>query len=421
MTMKTNIAIMMSAILIASGGMAYEITRPHEQGSPAAQNTPSEDPANIEDLINASNQFAFEMYSNISNGGDNLFFSPYSIFTALGMVYEGARDGTADEIRSVFHFPSDDQTRLELFKALIGLLNGGGTGCNLSTANAMWMQEGFNILREYIDTLQTYYKAGAFNVDFERATETARVKINSWVENQTNGKIKDLFPPGSLTGYTRLVLTNAIYFKGDWLKEFNACLTKKMDFHPDPTTSVDVQMMLCKDDETKFNYTKTDGIQILEMPYSREKLSMLVLLPGAGEMESLESMLTSRKLSEWRGKLSQQSVTIYFPKFTLNTKYFLNGDLSKMGMPSAFLDETADFSGIDGKKDLCISNIIHQAFVSVDEKGTEAAAATGVSFEISAFQPSHPTFCADHPFIFIIQERETGNILFMGKLSDPTK
>jgi serpin B len=425
MLLKTKIAVLVAAAVLISGGMTYQLIRPSGvnvtapyDNSPA--DLPPANPTNIGELVNASNHFAMEMFSNLSNENDNLFFSPYSIFTALGMVYEGARNGTADEIRSVFHFPADNQTRLDLFKGLIEHLNGGGTGCNLSTANAMWVDKAFEVLKSYRDALQNYYKSEAATVDFVHALEESRLRINYWVENQTNGKIKDLFPKGSLDAGTCLVLTNAIYFKGDWQMQFNSSLTTKRDFHPDSSHTVQVPMMVRTDDESEFNYTETSGMQILEMSYSGEKMSMLVLLPKSASTSEIEKMLSPQKLSEWKSKLEKQRVDVYFPKFTLNTKYFLEENLSDMGMPSAFTS-AADFSGIDGLKDLLISHVIHQAYVSVDEKGTEAAAATGVSFEKGAIEPTHPTFNADHPFIFIIQEKETGNILFMGKLVDPTR
>ena len=425
MILNTKIAVLVAAAVLISGGTAYQLTRPSgvnvtapNDNSPA--DLPPANPTNIGELVNVSNLFAMDMFSNLSNENDNLFFSPYSIFTALGMVYEGARNGTADEIRSVFHFPSDNQTRLELFKGLIEHLNGGGTGCNLSTANAMWVDKAFEVLKSYKDALQDYYKSEAATVDFVHALEESRLRINYWVENQTNGKIKDLFPKGSLDAGTCLVLTNAIYFKGDWLKQFNSSLTTKLDFHPDSSRTVQVPMMVRNDDESEFNYTETSGMQILEMSYSGGKMSMLVLLPKSASTSEIEKALSPQKLQEWKSKLEKKRVDVYFPKFTLNTKYFIEENLSDMGMPSAFTS-AADFSGIDGFKDLLISHVIHQAYVSVDEKGTEAAAATGVSFEKGAIEPSHPTFDADHPFIFIIQEKETGNILFMGKLVDPTK
>ena len=432
MNWKTAILIIIAPCLLGVGGAIYYAgVLPHYETDTGSQhpvvpgdgtNTSVPSPTNLAELVNASNLFALEMYSNLTNANDNLFFSPYSIFTALGMTYEGARNKTADEIRSVFHFPADNQTRWSLFKALIEKLNAGKTGCNLSTANAMWVQQGFPLLQAYLDALQTYYKSGAFDVDFVHALEESRLRINYWVENQTNGKIKDLIPQGVLDGLTALVLTNAIYFKGDWLKQFNASLTEERDFHAASGATVKARMMARSDEESKFNYTSVDGIQVLEMPYSGEKLSMLVLLPKEGSMESLERTLTLKKLGEWRGKLEEQRVDIYFPKFELKTKYFLKENLSGMGMPSAF-SGASDLSGMAGRPgDLYIKEVIHQGFVSVDENGTEAAAATAVVVELRGpVEPAVPVFNADHPFMFLIQDRETGNILFMGKLADPAK
>ena len=454
--MQIKVAVILCASVILVSGVAYTVIQPparetgystpvvpqphptepsgsNTSGSPPATppvsnstdpvgpETNITDPTNLQDLVNASNLFALELYRELTNPDANLFFSPYSIFTALGMTYEGARNRTADEIRAVFHFPADNQTRWSLFKSLIEKLNANESGCNLSTANAMWIQQDFNILNGYVNTVRTYYKAEAVNVDYIKATEAARLRINGWVENQTNGKIKDLIPQGVLTSDTRLVLTNAIYFKGDWRLAFNESLTNEMDFHPDAATSVKAQMMIRKDDESIYNYTAVDGLQILRMPYTGDKLSMLVLLPKAGAMETLEKALTPENLSAWKGKLKEQEVHVYLPKFKLETKYFLGDNLSAMGMPTAF-SMAADFSKIDGGQDLYISAVIHQAYVSVDEKGTEAAAATAVIIppKSGPVEPVIPAFKADHPFIFLIQDDETGNILFMGKVVNPT-
>jgi len=357
--------------------------------TPAGPNASQPSPTNLQELINASNRFAMEMFSNLSNDRDNLFFSPYSIFTALGMTYEGARNQTADEMRSVFHFPADNQTRWSLFFSLINKLDAKDAGSLLATASALWVQNDFRLLDEFLNVTTAYYKAEVANVDTAGDPEGSRVTINTWVENHTCGKIKDLIPQGIIDRNTRLVLTNAIYFKGDWLKQFNVSLTEERNFHPDAKTTVKAQMM--------------------------------ALLPKAGATDSLESMLTPQKLNEWRGNLTQTRVDVYFPKFKLETKYYLKENLSKMGMPTAF-SNTADFSGMNGYPRLYIAEVIHQGFVAVDEQGTEAAAATAVVMkDTSCIEPPVPVFNVDHPFIFIIQERDTGNILFMGKLVDPTR
>jgi len=427
MSVKTTVfvAIALSSLLL--GATAYYFLMPASPGAghsnPNGHNTVVSNPTNTQELVDASNLFALELFSNLSTPEGNLFFSPYSIFTALGMVYEGARCQTADEMRSVFHFPSDTQTRWSLFRSLIDKLNAANPDFNLSTANAIWVQKDFKLLDDYIHAVEDNYRAAAYNVDYINAVEDARVRINTWVEDHTNGKIKDLIPQGILDSDTRLVLTNAIYFKGQWVKTFNESDTKEKDFHPDSATTVKVQMMSRIGEEARFNYTSADGIQILQMPYASDRLSMMVLLPKSGTTASLEKGLTNQKLTQWRSGLKEQRVDVYFPKFKLETKSFLKPTLSSMGMPTAF-SQSADFSGMDGKQDLYIGEVIHQAYVSVDEKGTEAAAATAVVMEHRSIGPAEPpitVFNADHPFLFLIQENDTGNILFMGKLVDPSK
>ncbi|MDY6958461.1 MAG: serpin family protein, partial [Halobacteriota archaeon] len=350
-----------------------------------------------------------------------VFFSPYSISTALAMTYEGARGETAEEIQSVFYFPVDDETRRRSFEAIHNNFNKEDADYKLETANALWIQEDYRILDEYIDTIEKYYGGRATNLDFINSTEDSRQTINSWVEEKTNNKIKDLFPQGSLDRYTRLVLTNAIYFKGDWVKQFNENDTRDEDFRVSSNQTVKVPMMERTGEEARFNYAETEELQLLEMLYEGEELSMLILLPKNDDIESIEESLTFENLGDWKSELRTQQVNVFIPKFTFTTRYSLNENLEEMGMPSAFTEKEADFSGIDGTYNLLIQSVVHQAFVDVNEEGTEAAAATGVSFGITSLPPEPKTFRADHPFIFIIQEKETGTILFLGRVTDPSQ
>lgn len=370
---------------------------------------------NISSVINANNQFALDLYSELKDKEDNIFFSPYSISVALAMTYEGARGQTAEEMQSVFHFPEDNSARRSSFAALYNNINNKSAEYQLSTANALWIQKDYKLLDNYTNVVQNYYGGRATNVDF--ASEDARKTINNWVEDKTNNKIKDLFPQGSLNGYTRLVLTNAIYFKGDWLKQFDEKETKQEEFRVSKDNVIQVPMMRRTDEGARFNYAETEELQILEMLYEEEELSMLILLPKNDNLSSLEESLTIENLTEWKNKLKEQRVNIFIPKFTLNTKYFLKDTLSRMGMPSAF--SSADFSGIDGTKSLFIDKVIHQAYVKVNEEGTEAAAATGVSMVTDSAEPPILEFRADRPFIVIIQDRETENILFLGRITNP--
>jgi serpin B len=372
-------------------------------------------PEGVAKIVEGNNKFAFDMYAELSNG-ENLFFSPHSISSALGMVYEGAKGETASEIRDVFYFPEDDIERKSSFAAVYNQINKADKEYKLNTANALWSQQDYVFLDEYFENVEKYYGGKVTNMDFVGNSEESRIIINDWVEGKTNGKIKDLIE--FLSPDTRLVLTNAVYFKGDWLYEFDKDDTKEWDFTLSDGQDVKVDMMFLDNEEAKFNYYGDEDLQLLEMPYKGEEISMLVLLPGESISE-LENVLSYDKLNEWRSQMNKVEVPIYLPKFTFETKYQTMGTtLAGMGMPSAFNSGAADFSGMTGSRDLFISQVIHQAFVEVNEKGTEAAAATAVVMELAAIMDPL-IFEADHPFIFIIQDRESGNILFMGKVEDP--
>lgn len=370
----------------------------------------------VNSVINANNQFALDLYLKLEDEEGNIFFSPYSILVALAMTYEGAKGKTAEEMQSVFHFPEDEDIRRPSFAKIYNLVNKKNKKYELHTANALWAQKDYKFLDEYINAIKKYYVGKVTNVDFVNATESARLTINKWVEEQTNNKIKDLIPPGVLNALTRLVLTNAIYFKGLWVKQFDKKETREEDFRVSPEETVKVPMMSITREE--FNYYETEKLQILELLYEGEDLSMLIILPKEDDLKSLEESLSLEKLSELRNSLSEQQVDVYIPKFKFETKYFMAKTLKEMGMSTAFSGD-ADFSGMDGTKDLFIANVIHQAFIDVNEEGTEAAAATGVVMELKAAMPT--VFRADHPFIFMIQERETNNILFLGRVIDPTQ
>ena len=425
MTPKTKalLAIVLGSLIL--GSTAYYVLSP---ASPWAKHpgdsqgtNPSGTPIATTEIVAANNHFALDLLSQLSQGSGNVFFSPASISTALAMAYEGARGSTAEEMRTVLHFPADSQTRRAEFAALIDAINGADSNCTLRTANSMWVQQDFRILDEYLNAIRNYYRSNVTSVDYVGAAEQARLTINSWVENQTNGKIKDLIPAGALDSLTRVVLTNAIYFKGDWVQQFNESATSDAKFHA-PSQDVSVKLMKRVDGEARFKYASTSDVQALEMPYTGGRTSMLVLLPAASDTAALEKSLTAEKIAGWRGSLKEQQVKLYFPKFKLECKYSLKDTLEKMGMPTAF-SGAADFSGVDGKQDLYISQVLHKSYVDVNEKGTEAAAATAVILEgkgIGTVEPPIPVFKADHPFIFLIIDNQSGAVLFLGKLADPS-
>ena len=411
-TTITIVIISMAAVAAVTVGLFLYPYLPDQP--PAADDTGST-PEGIQEVTNANNQFALEFYSELNKAEKgNLFFSPYSISAALAMTYEGAKGDTADEMQSVFHFPENNILRPN-FAAIYNEINKKDKKYQLSTGNALWVQQDYPFLENYLTTVEKYYGGKAANVDFIGETEKSRQTINSFIEEQTNDKIKNLISKGVLNSMTRLVLTNAIYFKGTWEWEFDKSDTKERDFIITEDNIVKVPMMYMDPDKATFNYADTDELQVLEMPYKDDEISMLILLPK----ENLESIeFTTENLNKWKNQMKQEKLnSIYLPKFEFDTKYSLNENLKTLGMPTAF-SGSADFSGMTGGKDLFISEVIHQAYVKVDEKGTEAAAATAVVMELTAM-PQEKRFRADHPFIFIIQEKQTGNILFLGKVTDP--
>uniref|UniRef100_A0A7C6EHF9 Serpin family protein n=1 Tax=candidate division WOR-3 bacterium TaxID=2052148 RepID=A0A7C6EHF9_UNCW3 len=379
----------------------------------------AEMPQKFDEIVPGNNYFCFNLYKNLTESETgNIFYSPFSITMAMAMVYEGARGWVQGEMQGVFKFPLDNKIRQESFLSLYQHLNRKNAKYKLNIANALWIQKDYTILPAYLKIIQRYYDGYARNVDFVGATEQSRQIINKWVEEKTNQKIKDLFPPGSIDQQSRLVVTNAIYFKGRWIKQFDKSLTSEEDFWVTETKSIKVQMMKRIDPETKFNYAETDEFQILEMAYEGGDLSMIIILPRKNDIRTIEKELTIEKFQEWKNLLTEARVEVYLPKFTFRTRYTLTPNLSQLGMPNAFSPH-CDFSGIDGTKNLYIRSVVHQAYVDVNEEGTEAAAATGVVVGITSVGPRIPVFRADHPFIFVIQEKTTGNILFIGRVVEP--
>jgi len=385
----------------------------------------------VNNVVNANNQFAFDLYSQYKFQNDNLLFSPYSISTALAMTYEGARGQTAEEMQAVFHFPQDNNTRRLGFAGVYNEVNKKDKEYNLSTANALWAQRDYKFLDAYFNLTATYYGGNVSNLDFVGDSENSRVTINNWVEEQTNNKIRDILPPGSVNSLTRLVLTNAVYFKAKWYIPF-LNETSDQDFRVTPGNITKVKMMSLYGDYAKtsdgksvplrFYYAETNETQILELPYQGDDVSMLIILPKEDNLQDLEQSLTADKLGELKAMLSETELEgVYMPRFKFEAKYFMVDTLKNMGIEKAFDPNEADFSGMDGTKNLYISNVIHQAFIEVNETGTEAAAATAVIMAMTAMPATpKPVFRADHPFIFIIQQRDTGNILFMGRVTNPT-
>jgi len=384
----------------------------------------NEPPTNVHELVECSNDFSFEMYRELAGSGDeNVFFSPYSITTAMGMAYEGAGGDTAAEMAHVLNFPTDNQTRLDIMKAFQTGLNADNDAYELATANAYWLRQGENLDPDYRDAIESYYLAHGEELDFAGDPTGSADAINSWVEAQTHDRIKDLISPGDIQPETYLVLTNAIYFLSDWKYQFDLNATDNRTFHTADQGDIMAETMHMNDDSIGLNYSENNDVQMLQLPYKNDEISMYILLPKGDDISGLESDLDYAYLNDLKDDMSQEWVNLYVPKFEFKQKYNLNDALADMGMPTAF-GSNADFSGISAdSRDLSIDKIIHQSFVKVDEEGTEAAAATAVVMvgtSIGGSSGPEPTlFNADHPFIFFIQHESTGQILFMGKVGNP--
>jgi serpin B len=375
--------------------------------------------ANTAAVIAGNNQFAFDLYAQLRDRPGNLFFSPESISTALAMTYAGARGETAEQMARTLHFTLESEQLNHAFHALVQELNGGQKkrDYELRVANALWGQRGFGFLPSFLQLLQSSYGAGLREVDFSGDTEAARRTINAWVEQETQDKIKDLLKPGVIDSLTRLVLTNAIYFKGDWDRQFKKNLTQKQTFHLSAEQKTEVPMM---HQTGMFKYLDAGAFQALELPYKEKELSMVVLLPREADgLTAFEQTLTPSVLDSWLARMRSEEVIVALPKFKSTSEFSLAETLSAMGMPQLFTPGQADLSGMNGKRDLFVKAVVHKAFVDVNEEGTEAAAATGVVVAKRAAVPVRTQFVADRPFVYLIRDNHSGSILFLGRLADP--
>lgn len=371
-------------------------------------------------VVKGNSHFAVALYAKLQAQKGNLFFSPYSISSALAMTYAGARGETGEQMAQALHFAAG-QGRLHATFASIAAdvaQAGKAKGVVLNIANALWEQRGYGILEEFRRIVKESYGGRVEEVAFTDNPEGVRQTINEWVAERTQGKIRDLIAPGVLTSLTRLVLTNAIYFKGAWLSAFEQKATREEPFWTSATDKIPVPMM---NQTGRFRYAESDQVQVLDLQYAGGEISMAVLLPREKDgLAELERGLTLEQLSGWLSGLGEQKVLVQLPKFKLTSQFELRKTLGAMGMTDAFSDR-ADFSGIDGKKDLFISAVIHKAFVDVGEEGTEAAAATAVAIGVTAIaRPAPvPEFRADHPFMFLIRHMPSNTILFLGRVANP--
>jgi len=394
-----------------------------ERSGIARDNNPQVSDADFAAAVEGNTDFAFKAFPLLDPGnGTNTVFSPYSITQAFALAAAGANGSTLSGIAEALSFtlpqdrlnPAFNKLDLLLAAETSGAVQGNAVQLpQLNIVNALWAQEGFSILPAYLDTIQLNYGAGLHMLDFSNATEESRMAINSWIEEQTNSRIQDMLPKGSISSNTRAVLTNAIWFKANWASQFSAANTFDRPFNGHDGLSSNVPFM---HQTLTLPYAQSAGCQAFDVPYEDGKLSMLVLMPAAGTFDTFLSTLTPAKLKDITNVLANRRIALALPKFTFNTGPDLGSALKTLGMTDAFDPYKADFSGIDGRRDLSIDAVVHKAFISVSEEGTEAAAATGIIVIATSFPGPSLPLTVDHPFIFLIRDRQTGLILFMGKV-----
>ena len=365
--------------------------------------------------------FAVDLYQELCASDGNVFFSPYSVSTALAMTYGGARGNTELEMAKTLRFSLNQDDLHPAFAKVQSRLNQVQKADNitLSIANSLWPQQGYRFLDEYLSLILESYDASITPVDFTQAPEDAGTMINKWVEDKTQDKIKDLIQPGTLDPLTRLLLVSAIYFKGNWQNPFPPKKTENAPFHISLEESVQAPMMT---QEEELRYANCGSFELLELPYAGYQVSMYVLLPKTLEgLSQVEASLSTENLERWKDRLRDRKVLVFMPRFKMTSTFRLDKTLVSLGMVDAFSSTRANLAGMDGNPDrLYVGAVIHQAFVDVNEEGTEAAAATAVEVETRAMEATPTVFRADHPFVFIIQENWTWSILFMGRVADPT-
>ncbi len=386
-------------------------------------NVPASD---LEQLATDNNTFALDLYRQLAtDNSKNLFMSPYSISLALAMTYAGANGDTATEMADTLHFNLPDSRLHAAFNELDRLLAARGADLpadqkfTLNIANSIWGQQGFDFEPAFLDTLAENYGAGMRLLNYSQQAEIARQTINQWIEDNTQGRIKDLIPQGAIDEQTVLVLANAIYFKAAWAREFDPGLTARGDFHTLKNGTVKADMM---NQTSTFNFADADGYTAIEVPYVGQQTSMVVLVPDEGKFTSFESSLDAATLVQIMNGMSYTNVELKFPKFSYKSKFTLPQPLKDLGMRKAFDPFEADFSGMrTPPPSLVITDVIHQAFVAVDEQGTEAAAATAVIVGTKSIAPDPVRLTVDRPFIYLIRDVPTNTILFTGRVLNPAE
>jgi serpin B len=387
--------------------------------------SPDVSPADLQTLVDGNNAFALELYQSLRDSDENLFYSPFSISLALAMTYAGARGETESQMADVLHFDLPQDELHPAFNALdLELEERGeaqsdqGQPLQIDIANAIWAEQSYSFLQRYLDTIAENYGAGIRLADFINQAEAVRGEINEWVSEQTNDKIKDLIPSGALDELTRMVLVNAIYFKANWADQFEEESTTNQVFHLLDGSEVDVAMM---HQGMQIPYASGDGYQAIELAYQGQTAAMDIIVPDEGNFEALESSLDVTLLNEILNGMQPSGVELALPKFSFTDEFNLSDTLKDLGVTEAFDPDTADFTGMSETRDLYITDVAHKAFVAVDEEGTEAAAATAVIIGTTSAPLFEVQLTIDRPFIFIIRDIPSGQILFVGRVLNPAQ
>jgi serpin B len=392
------------------------------QSTRAREKNPTVSESDLKTLVDGNNAFGLDLYQTLRSQDGNLILSPFSVSLALAMTYAGALGETETQMADVLNFGPQDQVH-NTFNALdLALeespivLDKDQEPMQLSIANSVWAEQTFTFLPDFLDTLSVNYGAGIQLMDFINSPDPSRKIINQWVSDETKDKINNLLPENSITSDTKMVLVNAIYFKADWLSPFDANDTYDSSFKLLDGSEVTVPMM---GQQLYIPYFVGDDYAVAELPYAGESAVMTLLVPDEGRFEEIEAQVDGAMFNEALANLAPADVTLRMPKFEFESPFNLSDALIDMGMPLAFDENRADFSGMTDQQDLYIGNVIHKAFVALDEKGTEAAAATAVVMEGATAMMPENVLTIDRPFLFFIRDVETGQILFIGRVLNP--
>ncbi|MFC1952347.1 serpin family protein [Chloroflexota bacterium] len=421
--MKKLISVLMAIIMLVLTACTQPVSAGILQSEKPRVTEPQASQADLATLVDGNSEFAFGLYHALGDTDGNLFYSPHSISLALAMTYAGARGDTEEQMADTVRFLPAQNDLHPAFNILdIELASRGEEakgkdeeGFRFNIVNTIWGQKDYVFISEFLDTLAENYGTGLRILDFIQAPEESRITINNWVSDQTEERIKDLIPQGTIDALTRLILTNAIYFNAAWQFPFDEDATADGTFYLLNDGETTVPMMRQTE---SFGYTEGDNYQAVELTYDGRELSMVILLPASGQLETFEDSIDYRKVDGIISELENHQISLTMPKFKYESEFSLKRALTEMGMPIAFTTN-ADFSGMTGNQDLFIDEVIHKAFVSVDETGTEAAAATAVIMSLTAIPAEPIPVTLDRPFVFLIRDIETGVILFIGRVLNP--